>query len=903
MRRDRGERPFGYLRRQPDELQAEVDEELRAHLEMRIDDLVAKGMSAEAARCEALRQFGDLEYTRRYCRSQDKRKETGMRWNLLVDELAHDLRSGLRQTVRTPGFTAIVVLTLALGIGANTALFSIFNSLMLRPLPVRDPAGLALIQNGSWSYPIWDEIRARETDLFDGALAWSAQRFDLSAAGHADVVDGAYVSAGFFDVLGVGAARGRMLTPTDDAAAPDGPVAVISHRLWQQRFAGANDVVGRQITVQRVPFTIAGVMPAGFFGPDVGLMTDVILPVRTAEPLIRGKESRLSRTGSHWLQIMVRLKPGQSVEQATAALGSIHRLGELEAARGRNARSFTLVPAATGNSPLRRRFETPLRAMVIAVGLLLLVACGNIASLILARTMTRRREFSVRLALGSSRLRIARLLFIESLLVVVMGAALGLVFASWGSAFLVRQLNTWQSTVSLDLVLDWRVLAFTAALACLSAIVAGVVPALGFARVAAGDTLKDGGRSIAGDGRLFVRGTLVVVQIAVSCVLVVGAGLFLRTFASLHQLPLGFVPEQVLIAELNLQASGGLPESRVARVERLREAAAAVPGVRSASVAAERNLTGAGSGWSAGQVGVGDAPVSPTGRPGLWLNATTPGWFETMGIPLRSGRDFGVNDRAGSPYVAIVNEAFLRRFLHGGRPVGQTVRIGRSELFGFEPNARFEIVGVAGDAVYTTPREGMPATMFVPMAQRKPSMFWEEVALTIKAAPGKRALVERDVATALTKADPAIAFTFGTFDQLIEATVTQERLIALLSAFFGGLALLLAALGLYGLVAHSVRARQMEFGLRMALGAASSSIVRLVFRRVGVLIAAGLALGLAVSFWAARFVGALLFDLEARDPVTFGGAALVLVAVGLVAAWIPARRAGRLDPTIALREG
>ena len=896
----RRDRPFWYMRRRPRELDAELDAELRAHLDMRIDDLIASGMPADAARQEALRQFGDVEYTRRYCRIQDRRKEAGMRWNLFVDELARDVRHGLRQIVRTPGFTAIVVLTLALGVGANTALFSIFNSLILRTLPVRDPGSLALLQNGSWSYPIWDEVRARENEFFDGALAWSAQRFDLSTAGKADVVDGAYVNAGFFDVLGVAAVRGRMLTPADDAAAPDGPVAVISHRFWQERFGGANDVAGRRITVQRVPFTIAGVMPAGFFGPDVGRMTDVILPVRTAEPLIRGKESRLTSPGSSWLQIMVRLKPGQSLEQANAALSTIHRLTELESARSR-PRSFVLVPAATGNSALRRRFETPLRAMVIAVGLVLLVACGNIASLMLARTMSRRREFSVRLALGSSRARIARLLFIESLLVAVMGAALGLVFAVWGSAFLVQQLNTWQSTVSLDLVLDRRVLAFTAALACLSAIVAGVVPSLGFTRVRPGDTLKDGGRGIAGDTRLFVRGSLVVVQIAVSCVLVVGAGLFLRTFASLNQLPLGFVPESLLVAELNLQTGGGSPESRVARVERLREAAAAVPGVRSASVATTRILSGAGTGWSNGIIGIDDRPMVTLGRPGLWLNATTPGWFETMGIPLRSGRDFEHADRAGSGYVAIVNEAFVRRFLPAGQPLGHTVVMARSDLHGFDANARFEIVGVAADAVYTTPREGMMPVMYVPMTQRKASMFWESVALTIRAAPGNRAAVERDLAAALTNADPAIAYTFGTFDQLIEATVTQERLIALLSAFFGGLALLLAALGLYGLVSHSVRARLMEIGLRMAMGADASSIVRLVFRRVGLLIAAGLVLGLAGSLWGAKFVGALLFRLDARDPMTFLGAAAVLVVVGVLAAWLPARRAARVDPITAMR--
>ncbi len=818
-----------------------------------------------------------------------------MRLTRVMDELAGDLGNGFRQIARNPGLTAIAVLTFALGIGANTALFSIFNSLILRPLPVRDPGSLALLTNGSWSYPIWNEIRTRETALFDGAFAWSAQRFDLSAGGRTEPVDGAYVSGRLFDVLGVAGIRGRMLSAADDSGSPaDGPVAVISHRLWRQRFDGAHDVVGRQLTVQRVPFTIVGVMPPGFFGPDVGRMTDVMLPF-AAEPIIRGPESSLAAKSSWWLQIMVRLKPGQTLEQANAALRVIQ--AQITEGASRQLQPFTLVAAATGNSSLRSRFEAPLLAMVVAVGLVLLVACANIASLMLARTLARRLEFSVRLALGSSRWRIARLLLIESLMVAVAGAAVGMVFASWSSALLVRQLSTWQSTVSLDLSLDWRALVFTAALACLSALIAGVAPALGLKRLAAGDALKNSGRGIAGDGRFSVRGTLVVAQIAVSFALVVAAGLFLHTFASLNRLPLGFVPEPLLVAELNLQPGGGPPQERGARVERLRDAATSVPGVRSAAVSSTRLLTGGG--WSTGIVGIGDGPMvrlRSVGRPMLWLNATTPGWFEAMGIPLRSGRDFEAGDRLGNRLVAIVNETFVRQYLSGEQPLGQTVRLGS------DPNTRYEIVGLVGDAVYTTPREGMQPTMYVPMAQRKPTEFWATVLMTINTAPGTRAVAEREIAEALRRADPAIAFTFGTFDQLVEATVTQERLIALVSAFFGGLALLLAAVGLYGVVAHAVRVRQREIGLRIALGAGPSSILRLVFERVGVLIAAGLALGLAGSLWAVRFVETLLFQLAPRDPATFGGAAAVLVAVGVVAAWLPARRAARLDPVTVLRE-
>ncbi len=874
---------------------ARIDDDLRqeldTHLALIEEEERALGLTPRNARHQARSRFGSPLAHRE--RTTDAVAAT---W---LADVGQDVRCAARSLARAPGFCAVTLLTLALGIGANTALFSIFSSLILRPLPVRDPGSLALLTNGSWSYPIWEEIRAREGELFAGSFAWSSQRFDLSPGGQTDPVDGAYVSGRLFDVLGVTAIRGRMITPADDGAASssgsaqDGPVAVISHRLWRQRYASAEDVVGRRLTVQHVPFTIVGVMPPGFFGPDVGRMTDVMLPF-SAEPLIEGKESRLASRGSAWLQIMVRQGPGRGLEQTNAALRAAQPRIVEGATWARAKEPLTLAPAATGRSPLRTRFETPLFAMVVAVGLVLLVACANIASLLLARALARRRELSVRLALGSSRWRIARLLFIESLIVAMTGAAFGLVFAKWSSALLVQQLSTWQNTVSLDLTLDWRVLGFTAAVACLSAITAGMAPVLGLKSVTPGDALNDAGRGMAGDRRFAVRSTLVVAQIAVSLVLVVAAGLFLRTFASLNQLPLGFVPEPLLVAELNLQASGGPPEERGVRVERLRDAAAAVTGVRSASVSAIRVLAGVSTGWSSGLVGVGEEEVSLR-RPAVWLNATTPGWFETMGMSLRSGRDFQAGDRLGSGPVVIVNETFVRRFLPGQPPLGQPVRMGRDTA------TRYEIVGVVGDAVYTTPREGMLATMYFPVAQRAPQTFWPTVLLTINAAPGQRAAVEREVAATLTQTDPTVAFTFGTFDQLVEATVTQERLIAMLSVFFGGLALLLAAVGLYGVVTHAVRARQMEIGLRMALGAAPSSIVGLVFRRVGVLIAAGLAFGLAGSLWAVRFVEALLFQLEARDATTFAGAAALLVAVGVLAAWLPARRAARLDPATVLR--
>ncbi len=886
-----------YFRRRSDH-DAELRDEIESHRAHRQDALERHGLAPTAAAWASRRAMGNVTLAI---------EDVGDVWIARVlDSLRQDVRDAVRGLRKSLGFSAVVIGTLALGIGANTSLFSIFNSLIVRPLPVRDPGSLALLTSGSWSYPVWEEIKARGTVLFDGAFAWSRESFNLAEGGRVVPVDGAYVSGRFFDVLDVPAFRGRMLTPADDGPAmPNGPVAVISHRFWHQHFGGAEDVVGRQLTVhpQRLSFTIVGVMPPDFFGADVGRMADVMVPF-AAEPLRQGRESVLKVVGQSWLEIMVRLKPGQTIERANTALRGVQpqiRAAVMPGfredspfARRYLTNSLTLAPAAAGASRLRRQVATPLSAMVVAVALVLLVACANIASLILARALTRRGEFSVRLALGGSRWRLARLLLVESLLLALIGAALGLVFAKWSSALLVQQLG---STVSLDLALDWRVLVFTATLTCLCALSAGVAPMIAVKSIAPGEALKSAGRTMAGDRRFTVRGALVVAQLAVSFILVIAAGLFLRTFASLSQLPLGFVPEPLVVVQVNLLESGVPPEERRVHVERLREAAAATPGVLSASASAIRLLTGGG--WASNnRVAVGDGPMLPEDqRRRVWRNAITPGWFETMGIALLSGRDFSEHDRVGSPPAAIVNQAFARRYLPGQQPIGQTLRVDSDN------GPRYEIVGVVADAVYTTPRDGMLPTMYVPLAQREPQEWSSRAVLTVKAASGQRALVERDVAAALSQADPKIVFTSLTFDQMVDATVTQERLIAMMSGFFGALALLLAGLGLYGIVAHAVGARRTEIGLRMALGAQSAGIVRLVFHRVGVLIAAGLALGLVGSWWAVRFIGPLLFQVEARDPVTFSGTAAVLVAVGVLAAWLPARRASRLDPATVLREG
>jgi predicted permease len=866
---------------------ADLREEIETHRLLRQAALERDGVAADDAAEASRRALGNVTLA-----VEDAREV----WSLgAVDRLRQDLRAAGRGLLKSRGFTVVTVTTLALGIGANAALFSIFNSLILRPLPVRDPERLVLLAGGSWTYPIWQEIGRFDGRIFDGVFAWSSERFDLAGGGQTEYVDGAYISGRAFDVLGVAAVRGRMLAAADDRPDANAAVAVISHRLWQQRFSGDDDAIGRQLTIERIPFTVVGVMPPGFFGPDVGRAADVMIPF-AAEPLIRGAESFLDGRSTWWLEIMARMKPGLGLEQTNAALRGVQpqiREATLpdwpkEMLPDYLGEAFTFVSAAQGRSSLRRQFERPLLALVAAVGLVLLVACANIASLFLARTLARRVEFSVRLALGASRWRLARLLLAESALVAGAGAAIGLVFARWSSTLLVRQMNTWQGAVFLDLALDWRVLGFTAALACLSALTASVAPVLGIKRVAPGEALKDAGRGVVADRRVAVRATLVVVQLAVSIVLVIAAGLFLRTFTSLNRVPLGFSPGSLLV--IDLRPGTRNPQERGPRIERLREAVAAVPGVSSAAVSLLTPVSGQGwNNW------VGDSPVPPRDRSLMtWINAVTPGWFDTMGIPLRRGRHFDGRDRIGATRVAIVNDSFARKFLAGSSPLGRVVRLG------VDRDMAFEVVGVVGDAVYRNPREGMMPTIYLPLAQR--DQIWPSVALTVAVAPGRRAAAQREIAAALSRVDPSAAFTFRTFDQLVDATVARERLVAVLAAFFGALALLLAGVGLYGIVAHAVRARRTEIGIRMALGAEPSAIVRLVFRHVGVLVVVGVAIGVACSLAVARFVQTLLFQLDARDPVTFAGATAVLVLIGVFAAWMPASRAGRLDPASVLRE-
>ena len=845
----------------------------------------------------------------------------------------HDLRDAWRALRATPIVSGAAILSLALGIGANTAIFSILDSLLLKPLPVREPERLVLVgsddpyADASHSHAIWTEIRDRR--LFDRPFAWATDRVSLASTGEADFAEAIWATGNFFDVLGVPAILGRTFGERDDrrSGGPDGAVAVISHRMWHARFGGAPDAIGRTLTIHGAPFTIVGVTPPEFLGLHVGFPFDVILPLDT-EALTDRRPPHMDSRYWSWVQIMARLAPHETPETLTTTLRIAQpqirqaTMPDFRRAQDRDrflSKSWTVRPVPSGVSRLRRQYKPALLTLVGVVGLVLVVACANIGLLLLARTAARRYELSVRLALGASQRRLVRQLLVESLLLSAIGAVIGLAFAQWGARLLVAQLSNWYYTVFVDLSLDWRVLGVTAAVTVATAVLFGTAPAYQAVRVEPIEALKLQSRGLAAGARAGLGGGLVIVQVALSLMLVVGDGLFLRSFTALAYRDLGFDRGRVLIVVVDARRTSVPPPRLAALFERVREAAASVAGVESAATSMATPLGNAGVRFTrdieVGDVEVGDGSrsgltptvpqgdgsrsvITPTPVPQVFTTPVSPGWFRTYGTRLLAGRDFTASDSATAPPVAIVNQAFARRHLGGANPIGRTI-------VATNPNDRhaMEIVGLVEDAAFTSVRDAIEPTMYLPLAQGvEEELLANRPSICVSVRGVQPARLTKSLAAAIGGVDRNLSIEFQSVVEQLNYHYIRERLLALVSGFFGALALLLAALGLYGVTAFAVNRRRMEIGIRMALGASPGDVAGIVIGRVVRLVAIGIAIGIVISFWTVRVVGALLYGLQPRDPLTFGAACAVLVVVAIAAASLPTWRASRIDPAGVLRE-
>ncbi|MGH9767723.1 MAG: ABC transporter permease [Blastocatellia bacterium] len=868
------------------------------------------------------------------------RRSVGAFWDALClqprrleDEMFQDLRFGARMLLKSPNFTLIAALSLALGIGANTAIFSLINVALLKTLPVKDPRQLVFFMvagpqgtGTGFSYPLLEQFN-RNNHSFTGIIAANtAGRMRLTEPGagaQVEMVQAGRVSGNFFSELGVGAVAGRTLTEDDDKPAGAQPVAVISYNFWKRRFGLDPGVVGRKITLDDFPFTIVGVAPPGFFGIEVGSNTDLWWPIQMTPQVIPGNQS-LNDSGHRWLYLMARLKPGVNVEQARAEMDAVfrqdlneiepERLASLTPAQRRNyfERNIKLEAGGVGFTWLRERIKQPLLILMTVVGLTLLIACANVANLLLARAAGRRKEIAVRLALGAGRFRLIRQLLTESLLLAALSGALGLLIAQWGARLLLTY-QPQEQTATFDLAPDAAVLAFTLAVSLLTSLLFGLAPALGATRLDLTSSLKDAAGVGAGRSRLTPHKLLIVTQVALSLFLLVGAGLFIRSLRNLRNLDAGFDRENVTLFSLNTPGGYTLAQ-RINLFQQTLKRLEALPGARAASLASFSLLSGAGSNSNIVVEGYANGPDEDMDCHRLWVG---PNYFATMGIPLLQGRDFGPhelqpqgglladqpaasqtphpNATPGAPIAAIINQTMARRFFRDGNPLGRRFRVRNGPLQGIS----IEVIGVIKDAKYYNLREQTPPTYYLSFFQRPRKGEVPTMLLRSFADPASTTMAIRRVAREL---DPqAQILNLRTMNEVVDRSLLQERFVAQLGGFFSLFALLLASIGLYGVMSYGAARRTREIGIRMALGARAADVIRLVLRETMLLVGAGVIIGLGAAFAATRLVASLLFGLSPTDPLTVTLAALLMFAVAALAGYLPARRASCVDPMTALR--
>jgi predicted permease len=863
----------------------DLQRELQADLELEALEQQARGLSPLEARRAAQRAFGNTALIQ-----EDVRSAWG--WQFF-DRLGQDLRYALRGMRKSPTFTATAILSLALGIGANTAIFTLINAVMLRWLPVHDPQELVqvIIQRPkpepleSFSYPVVQAL-SQHREIFSGLGAFSGARFAVGQHEAIQSVPGAWVSGGFYAVLGIQPAAGRLLTDSDDRPGAE-PVAVITDGYWQRTFARSPNAIGQRLIVEGAPVTIVGVTPAGFDGANVGESADITLPLGVMLQVRPDRIYQLDKT-SWWLRVLARPRRGLTARQAQAGLEMVWNplVDELSAGSPGTRRrlektSLALIPGGTGYTDLRRQFRRPLTVLMAVVGLLLLIACANVANLLLARAAARQRELAVRLAIGASRARIVRQLLTEGLLLSLCGAALGVLFAWAGSRTLVNLLS---SGLVLDVRPDWTVLAFTGATACATGVLFGIAPA--FRGTATGPL--GALREKISIGRSRVAPLLVSSQVAVALLLLIAGGLFVRTLRNLHQVDAGFRGDGVLLANADGAREGYRGTGAALFYEGLLAEIEALPGVRSASYAMITPLAGGGISMD---IFVNGRAVSQDQVP---FNSVSRGYFATMGTPLLQGREFNERDSVDAPAVAVVNQSFARRYLPAGNVLGQRVTVGTNSKI------EYTVVGVVADAIYESLRESPPPTVYCPVLQSQGSRGGFGVVFAARAA-GSLAVVADGLRATLQPKLPGSAVPVHAFTEQVERALTRERLMATLAASFGIVGLVLAAVGLYGLLAFSVARRTNEIGIRLALGATRREVLWMVLRHVLLLLGVGVAIGVPVAWSCSQFVSSMLFGVRATDLVTIGAAVATLTAAGIAAGFVPAWRASRVDPMVALR--
>ncbi|HMF74597.1 MAG TPA: ABC transporter permease [Bryobacteraceae bacterium] len=826
-----------------------------------------------------------------------------------MDTITRDLRFGLRQLRLNPTFTAVAVLSLALGIGANTAIFQLIDAIRLRMLPVQKPQELAYLDlakdswRSGWSstrsarftYALWESIRTRQQG-FSGTLAWSATHFNLAQGGKVRFAEGLFVSGDFFKVLGVPPVIGRTFTARDDQPGCGSPGAVISYAFWQSEFSGDPTVTSRTVRLDGRLFPILGVTPPGFFGVEIGHRFDIAVPV-CADPMFYepGRNRIPSRT-AWWLSAMGRLKPGWTIERANAQMRAVAPAIMLETLptdyRPDNAKKYlanklSATPGATGVSQLRRQYENPLWILLATTGLVLLIACANLANLLLARASVREREMAVRQAIGASRQRLIAQLLSESLLLALFGAGLGALLASLLSRGLIAFLTTQGNQMFVGLGIDWRLLGFTVGLALATCVLFGLAPALRATRVAPASVMRSSGRGLtAGRERFSLRRILVVAQVAMSLVLLAGALLFVRSLQKLLTVDSGFRPQGIVRVNVDLRAAH-YPKERIMEVrnqilKELRERTGAVSG-------AEVFLTPvSGAGW--------DGMAWADAHKLALFNQAGPNYFQTMGTSFVTGRDFSERDNLKSPKVAIVNEEFAKTFFNGRNPVGRAFR---SEGGAGKPDEVYQIVGLVRNTKYYELREDFRPIAFLPSAQDNSPNPSGTFVLRIDTSLGN---FYKAATAAVAQVHPGIGVDFTVLTAQIQESLMRDRLMAALAGAFGLLAGLLAVLGLYGVIAYMVARRRNEIGVRIALGASRARVIGLILREAILLLAIGLAAGTGLAAWAGEAAASLLYGLKPRDPLTLGGAVTLLAMVGLFASYGPAWRASRLEPMEALRD-